>query len=101
MLEVTADGKPFGMDESIVACAAVSISLVGATCEVGVDGGIDKGVDANADFRASAEVDDDDNGAGTGSVATTSAAASFVTAGPRRCASQKARCAASSAATPG
>ena len=96
--EAAAGGNPFGMD-GFTAAAAAWHSAVGETCTVGTTGGENAGVkDTDAGLFSNAEVDD--NG-GTGSVATTSAAATLVTAGPRRCASQKERCAASSAATPG
>lgn len=96
--EAAAGGNPFGMDGCTAAVSAWH-SAVGAASTDGVTGS--KGVevkDADAGFLITAEFDD---GGGTGSVATTSAAATLVTAGPRRCASQKERCAASSAATPG
>ena len=98
MCEAATDGNPFGMDGSTAAAAAWH-SAVGATWTIGITGGENAGVkDTDVGLFISAEVDA--NG-GTGSVATTSAAATLLTAGPRRCASQKERCAASSAATPG
>ncbi len=96
--EAATNGNPFGMDGSTAAAAAWH-SVARAACTVGTTGGENAGVkDTDAGLFITAELD---ASGGTGSVATTSAAATLLTAGPRRCASQKDRCAASSAATPG
>ncbi len=98
MCEAATNGNPFGMD-GCTAAAAGWHSVARAACTVGITGGEDAGVkDTDAGLFINAELDA--NG-GTGSVATRSAAATLLTAGPRRRASQKERCAASSAATPG